>query len=144
MSANRRPFLPSEPNRANGHDPSHGLDAALTAAIGPLCDLLADRVASRLAERVELSAAAERVSPWMTVEEAGDYLRCKPKRVYDLHSQSRLRGHKDGSRLLIHIEDADAYLRGADSPLTPPADLALQRRSRGDARMTDPVVDHAR
>jgi excisionase family DNA binding protein len=144
MSANRRPFPASQPNHPGGHDTSRGLDAAITAAVAPLCDLLVDRVASRLAEHLELNATADRVSPWMTVSEAAEHLRCKPKRIYDLVSQSRLRGHKDGSRLLIHVEDADAYLRAADSLLTPPRDLALQRRSHNDARMSDPVVEHAR
>jgi excisionase family DNA binding protein len=144
MNANQRPLLPTQPNLALGHDPSHGHDAAITAAIGPLAALLADRVASRLVEHLEQNAAADRVSPWMTVGEAADYLRCKPKRVHDLCTQRRVLFSKDGSRTLLHVDDLDAYLRGADSPLTPPRDLALQRRSRDDARMTDPVVEHAR
>jgi excisionase family DNA binding protein len=99
---------------------------------------IAERVADLLAQRV-----AEERSPWMTVDEAAVYLRCKAKRVYDLVGQSRLPGHKDGSRLLLHRDELDAYLDGAATPLPPAADLALRCRSLGDVRSTNPGVTGA-
>jgi excisionase family DNA binding protein len=95
-----------------------------------VADLLTGRVGAALGSR----------SPWLDVNEAADYLRCKPKRVYDLVSQSRVPAHKDGSRLLLHRDELDAYLRAADTPLTPPVDLASQSRSQQGARIVNPGV----
>lgn len=133
-----QPLLPTQPNPASGRDPSRGLDRALLDAIGPLANMLVEQIAARVVEQLPSSPPPVGVSPWMNASEAADYLRCKPKRIYDLVSQSRLRGHKDGSRLLIHVEDADGYLRGADPSLTPPRHLALAAGSQHDGRMRSP------
>jgi excisionase family DNA binding protein len=112
--------------------------AALDAALAALVPAIAERVADLLTGRV--GAALGSRSPWLDVNEAADYLRCKPKRVYDLVSQSRVPAHKDGSRLLLHRDELDAYLRAADTPLTPPVDLASQSRSQQGARIVNPGV----
>ncbi len=104
-----------------------------------MLDSLAPAVAERVAELLaDHLASARGASPWLTVDEAADYLRCKPKRIYDLLSQSRLPRHKDGSRVLLHRAELDAYLAG--TLLTPGQDLALPSGSQRDGRMTDPVV----
>jgi excisionase family DNA binding protein len=78
-------------------------------------DVLAGRVAALLVPLL----AAPAVSPWLDVGEAAEYLRCKPKRVYDLVSQSRLPAHRDGSRLLFTRSELDSYVLGAaDTSLT--------------------------
>jgi excisionase family DNA binding protein len=102
-----------------------------------LAPALAERVAELLAER--FGGTVEQ-SPWLTVGEAAEYLRCKSKRIYDLVSQSRLPGHKDGSRLLLNRAELDAYVAG--TLLTPGPGSALQSRSQGDGRMGHPVVTH--
>ncbi len=66
-------------------------------------------------ERVALRVAAiiadqDSGDPLLTVNEAAEYLRCKPKRLYDLTSQRRLDFVKDGSRTLIRRRALDAYL----------------------------------
>jgi excisionase family DNA binding protein len=104
----------------------------LETALDTLAPALAERVAGLLGERI----AAR--SPWMTVDEAAEYLRCAPKRIYDLTSQGRLPRHKDGSRVLLHRDELDAYVAG--TPLTPASDSASQRGFRGEARITDPGV----
>lgn len=74
---------------------------------------LVEQVAERAAEIV---AAANPVtaSPYMTVDQAAEYMACKPKRIYNLCSQHRIDFFKDGSRTLLRREDLDAYLeRGA-------------------------------
>jgi excisionase family DNA binding protein len=115
------------------------LGAAIDAALDALVLDLAEQVADMLADRV--GSAAPSRSPWFTVGEAADYLRCSKKRVYDLTSQSRLPAHKDGSRTLLHRDELDAYLSGAaDTVLTPPGDLASQSRSRRGARIVNPGV----
>lgn len=75
-----------------------------------LPDELVEAVATRVAEMV----GTPTVSPLLTVDEAADYLRCRPKRIYDLTSQRRLEFVKDGSRTLIRREALDRYLAGAD------------------------------
>ena len=67
---------------------------------------LVEAIADRVAQRISNSP----VSPLLTVEEAAEYLRCKPKRIYDLTSQRRLAFIKDGSRTLIRRDALDRYL----------------------------------
>lgn len=70
-------------------------------------DALVEAVAARVAE---LLTTATTTSDLLTVTEAAEYLRCAPKRVYDLTSQRRLDFVKDGSRTLIRREAIDKYL----------------------------------
>jgi excisionase family DNA binding protein len=142
-----RPLLPAQPNPGEGLGAPVGLGAAFKdgtsldlaiAMLDSLAPALAERVAELLAER--LPGTVEQ-SPWLTVNEAADYLRCTPKRIYDLLSQSRLPRHKDGSRVLLRRAELDAYLAGTS--LAPGPDSALQSGSRRDGRMTDPGVKHA-
>jgi excisionase family DNA binding protein len=76
------------------------------AAPPELLEAIAQRAAEILAERQTVTE----LSPYLTVEEAADYLRCKPKRIYDLTSQRRLPFVKDGSRTLLLRADLDAYV----------------------------------
>ena len=69
-------------------------------------DELVEAIAVRVAGLISTTSA----SPLMTVPEAADYLRCKPKRIHDLVSQSRIDFEKDGSRTLIRREALDRYL----------------------------------
>jgi excisionase family DNA binding protein len=138
-----RPIASTQPGSAAGHDAAQGHDAALTAALGPLVDVLVERIASRVGEHVALGAAPSCSSPWLSVEEAAEHLRCKPKRLYDLVSQQRVPVHRDGSRLLFHRDELDGYLRAADTSLTPAADLALASRSRDGSRTRIPGVRRA-
>jgi excisionase family DNA binding protein len=71
---------------------------------------LVEVVAQRAAEI--LAAEAPDPLAYLTVQEAANYLRCKPKRVYDLCSQRRVNYLKDGSRTLLRRVDLDAYLEG--------------------------------
>ena len=94
--------------RNRGSDPRDGgapvsdLADELREALRPL---VADLVRAELAE---IEAAPP--SPYLTVEEAADYLRAKPQRVYDLLSDGRLTRVKDGSRALVARAEIDAYL----------------------------------
>lgn len=58
-----------------------------------------------------------RESPYLTIDEAAIYLRCRRQRIDDLLSQRRLSRIKDGARTLISRAELEAYLRrGADDP----------------------------
>ncbi len=80
--------------------------ASLTVDVPP--ELL-EAIAARAAELVEDRGAAA-AEPWIGVEEAAEYLRCKPQRIYDLVSQGRLEHRKDGRRLLFRRSWLDEYL----------------------------------
>jgi excisionase family DNA binding protein len=49
-------------------------------------------------------------SPFLTIREAAELLRCPRQRVDDLLSARRLERVKDGARTLIRRSDLDAYL----------------------------------
>jgi excisionase family DNA binding protein len=90
--------------------------------LGDLVECVAARVAELLADR--LASTSSDASPWLDVNEAAEYMRCKPKRIYDLVSQHRLAAHRDGARVLFRREELDAYLLDA------PAESPSARRSR--------------
>ena len=78
-----------------------------------LPDLLVERIAQRAAEVVltRLDAPPPEPSPYLTVEEAAAFLRCKRQRVDDLLSARRLTRHKDGSRTLVSRAELEAHVR---------------------------------
>jgi excisionase family DNA binding protein len=118
----------------------------VSAAAALLVDELVERVAVRVVELLgtHVSPPGE-ASPWLTVDEAAEYLRCKPKRIYDLVSQSRehdpgrrrLPVHRDGSRLLFLRHELDAYLLdghgGADTDWNPSTNILQMSRLRPEA-----------
>ena len=70
-------------------------------------DELVDEIAGRVINILQAQNAA---SPYMSVNEAAEYMRCRPQRVYDLLSARRLTRLKDGSRVLVRRDEIDAYL----------------------------------
>jgi excisionase family DNA binding protein len=71
-----------------------------------------ERIASHAARLVLEHVRGEPVSPYLTVPEAAELLRCRRQRVDDLLSQRRLTRVKDGGRTLIARSELEAYLRG--------------------------------
>lgn len=151
MSENR-PRRPDERfERSAGHERPVGHERAVNdrpgadvgaAMLDALALPVAERVCELLAERLEglwgrLDEHRER-SPWLNVAEAAEYLRCKPKRIYDLVSQRRLPCHRDGARSLFQRAELDAYVAG--TPLAPVSHSALQSGSQGDERIVVPRV----
>lgn len=73
----------------------------------------ADSLADALAARLRSSPPPQRetaVSPYLSVGEAAELLRCRPQRVYDLLSRRRISRFKDGSRVLVSRSELEAYL----------------------------------
>jgi excisionase family DNA binding protein len=70
-------------------------------------------LAARVAELERRLAATTRESgsPYLTVFEAAELLRCSRQRVDDLLSQRRLARYKDGSRTLVSREEIEEHLR---------------------------------
>lgn len=66
-------------------------------------------VAQRLQERLPL---AQPSSPWLSgAAKAADYIDSGVGRVYDLVSVGQIPVHRDGSRLLFHRDELDAWVR---------------------------------
>ena len=69
----------------------------VVAAFAELVERVVDeRLEQRLAE-TNARAASEPESPYLTVPEAADYLRCRRQRIDDLLSARVLMRHKDGA-----------------------------------------------
>lgn len=79
----------------------------LQGVVLELTEQQVDQIAARVAERFE---APSRASELLNVEEAAAYLRCQPKRLYDLCYQGRIECLKDGRRTLFAKPELDAYL----------------------------------
>lgn len=62
-------------------------------------EAIARRAAALVLERQALER--EQASPYVSIEEAAEFLRCKPRRVYDLRSSGRLASYSEGGRALV-------------------------------------------
>src|SRR5262245_24092139 len=84
--------------------------------LNTLVDLLAERVAERLegaqrpSEFARARAAERPASPYLTVVEAAELLRCKRQRVDDLLSRGRLTRLKEGGRTLVRRTEVEALV----------------------------------
>jgi len=79
-----------------------------------LLDAIVERVTEQVLERLQAESPSEpatKASPYMTVVEAAEFLRCSRQRVDDLLSQGRLTRHKDGSRTLVLRAEIQEHLR---------------------------------
>ena len=88
---------------------SNRLVAEQTLALAVPTELV-EVIARRAAELVADRVASSEPDGWLDVQGAAEYLSCKPKRIYDLKSQGRIRCVKDGSRPLFRRSWLDAYL----------------------------------
>lgn len=128
------------------------LDGAPVAPSGasvslPVPDVLLDLVAERVAALVldRLAGPATPSSPWLDVAEAAAYLRCGKRHVYDLARDEQVPVHRDGTRLLFHRAELDAYLFGtAATPLPPAVNTRCAQGSRGDHGRGSPLLSDPR
>jgi excisionase family DNA binding protein len=108
------------------------LDFLSPAARRELEALIDERVNAGIARHLAFAQPSR--SPYLTVAEAAQYLRCSRQRVYDLLSQRRLPRVKEGSRTLISREEIARYL-GSDrvAPALPcaPQNRIVERRADG-------------
>ncbi|HJQ66759.1 MAG TPA: helix-turn-helix domain-containing protein [Gemmatimonadales bacterium] len=113
-----------------------------------LPDALVEQIAQRAAELVLAQLAAPDVSsPYLTIPEAAEVLRCKRQRIDDLLSARKLTRVKEGRRTLILRAELEQYLqreherqnaereRGAGGSHSTPTGLpqAAHHRRRGDS-----------
>jgi len=89
------------------HDAARARDGrSLTVALTLSAEQL-DSIAERVAELVQPAAA---VSPWLSSEQAADYIAAPVSRIHDLVALRKLSPRRDGRRLLFRRDDLDAYL----------------------------------
>lgn len=94
-------------------------NAVAEPVLVPLPETWLDVIAQRILRLVasQMTEAPPRplpASPYLSVSEAAEYLRCKPHRIYDLLSARRIERYKDGSRVLIKRADLDTYIAGIE------------------------------
>ena len=85
--------------------PSIGFEVALPADV-------VEVIARRAAELVAAGSSSS-ASPWLSTEQAAEYLAAKPARVHDLVALGRLTPRRDGRRLLFRRVDLDEYLEAS-------------------------------
>jgi excisionase family DNA binding protein len=88
-------------------------NAILAEGITELLEQYAESTAARVAELVNGHRPAKDEPRYYTTPEAADYLRCCVGRIYNLTSSGRLKGRKDGGRLLFTRADLDALLEAS-------------------------------
>jgi len=71
-----------------------------------------EALAQRTAELVMAQLRQPAPSPFLSIEEAADFLRTRRQRVDDLLSQGLLTRVKEGHRTLVARTDLEAYVRG--------------------------------
>jgi excisionase family DNA binding protein len=89
---------------------SDGLDFLAPAARAALEELIDRRVEEAVERRLRECEENGRRSPYLTIPEAAELLRCSRQRVDDLLSQRRLRRYKDGARTLVSRDELNAHL----------------------------------
>jgi excisionase family DNA binding protein len=72
--------------------------------------VLGDEALAAIADALPRETA-EPESPYLTIREAADYLRCKRQRVDDLLSSRRPTRYKDGGRTLVERAELEQHLR---------------------------------
>lgn len=98
--------------------------------LATLVDPLAAALVNALAESVAIKSA----SPYMSVKEASEYIRCKPQRVYDLLYARVIPKYQDGSRVLLKRDDLDATFEAQFESATTSVIKARRRK-----RLTRPI-----
>ena len=56
------------------------------------------------------------VSPWMTVREAAEYLRCSVWEIYNRMKEGRIQRHYDGGRILVLRSEIEACVQPSPEP----------------------------
>ncbi len=70
-----------------------------------------DLFARRLAPRLASELWARQASPWRNAQQAAAHLACSLSRVRKLTGRGDLKVHREGGRVLYHVDDLDAFVR---------------------------------
>ena len=75
----------------------------------PLAPELLDYLGTKVAEELALRMVPPS-QPYMSVDDAAEYLACGRRRIYDLVERGAVACYRDGKRLLFRREDLDTYV----------------------------------
>jgi hypothetical protein len=75
-------------------------------------EAIARLAAELVLERLDAAAPA---GDWFTIDEAATFLRCKPRRIYDLRSSGRLGRFSEGGRALVSRRELAALVVDEDA-----------------------------
>jgi excisionase family DNA binding protein len=102
----------------------------LRAALSPeLVAALEELVDERVRERLEASEVNGSASPWLSLDEAADYLRVSPRTLERQLARGHVRSTSIGRRRLLHRADLDELAKAATREET--ARTAPPRRHGG-------------
>ena len=105
----------------------------LATAFAPeLVDALEQLVEEQLRKRLE-NHENEAASPWMSVQEAADYLRISPRHLERSIRKGRLSSTTLGRRRLLHRDDLNQFARAATREDVTPATPSRRRGGTLDA-----------
>jgi excisionase family DNA binding protein len=86
-----------------------------TASLRVTVELQPEQLAQIALRVSEMLRAAQHgpatASPYLTIAEVADYLRCSRERVHALLTQRRLTRYKDGGRTLVLRSELEAHVR---------------------------------
>jgi excisionase family DNA binding protein len=96
-------------------------------------EILVVRVAETVLAQLPIELLVP-TSPFMTIPEAAEYLRCKRQRIDDLLSERKLTRFKDGSRTLVSRAEIEGYITSnitstATGPIAPVLPTTPRTRS---------------
>lgn len=74
---------------------------------------LDDSAVERLADAIARRMPAGNVSPWMSAEQAAEYIGAPVSRIRQLTMGGQIPVHRDGRRVLYHRDELDQWLMGA-------------------------------
>lgn len=100
-------------------------DRLLQSLAPEVVEAIEELVDERVQARLELlEEETGRGSPWLSIEEAADYLRVSPRTLERQLDHGRVRSTSIGRRRLFHRDDLDLLARAATredvTPATPP------------------------
>jgi excisionase family DNA binding protein len=114
-----------------------GRDRLLQSLAPELVDAIEQLVSDRVEAALDQVTSGD-LNPWLSLEEAAEYLRVSPRTLERRIEKGRLRSSSIGRRRLLHRDDLDQLAQAATredvAPTTPP-----RRRSR----TLDPATEEA-
>jgi excisionase family DNA binding protein len=101
-----------------------GRDRLLAVLAPDLVEAIEQLVEERVREQLEAAGTPSTSSPWLSLEEAGDYLRVSTRSLERRIAKRRIRSTTVGRRRLLHRDDLDEFAKAATredvTPATPP------------------------
>jgi excisionase family DNA binding protein len=80
-------------------------------ALDEIARRAAEIVLAELERRDAERAADQGSSPWLSIPEAAERLRCKPQRIYEMRTDGRLTRYKEGGRAVVSRVEVESLVK---------------------------------